>query len=156
MRPLWRGWGRQGWTSSLSPPSCNIFSSSFWSLSPRCPPNTWQGLAPCLPEQGQVNTSGPRLSLATPHPASSSSAAMDRIFSALLLSLLLLLQSYGVCGAPPQPRGKRGAQRWDAWCPSSVSLPPPCSGTGKETKEKEIPNISQGSKGAFSNIFPRQ
>ncbi|XP_055559447.1 cartilage matrix protein [Falco biarmicus] len=29
---------------------------------------------------------------------------MDRIFSALL-SLLLLLQSYGVCGAPPQQRG---------------------------------------------------
>ncbi|XP_029820450.1 cartilage matrix protein [Manacus vitellinus] len=30
---------------------------------------------------------------------------MARIFSALLLSLLLLLQSYTVCGAPPQPRG---------------------------------------------------
>ncbi|PKU33354.1 hypothetical protein llap_16342 [Limosa lapponica baueri] len=30
---------------------------------------------------------------------------MDRTVSALLLSLLLLLQSYGACGAPPQPRG---------------------------------------------------
>ncbi|NXN72409.1 MATN1 protein, partial [Himantopus himantopus] len=67
--------------------------------------HTCQGLAPCLPEEGQVNTSGPRLLLATPHPASGSSAAMDRIVSALLLSLLLLLQSYGVCGAPPQLRG---------------------------------------------------
>ncbi|NXX45751.1 MATN1 protein, partial [Tricholaema leucomelas] len=82
------------------------------SLSPRCLPpspppalHTCQGLAPCLPEEGQVNTSGPRLLLATLHPASSSSIDMDRIFSALLLSLLLLLQSYGACGAPPQPRG---------------------------------------------------
>ncbi|NXH68884.1 MATN1 protein, partial [Hydrobates tethys] len=75
---------------------------------PRCLPpalHTCQGLAPCLPEQGQVNTSGPRLLLATLHPASGSSTAMDRIFSALLLSLLLLLQSDGVCGAPQQPRG---------------------------------------------------
>ncbi|NXA54495.1 MATN1 protein, partial [Nothocercus julius] len=75
---------------------------------PSVPPqalHTCRGLAPCLPEEGQVNTWGPRLPLATPHPASGSSAAMDRIFSGFLLSLLLLLQSRGVYGAPPQTRG---------------------------------------------------
>lgn len=70
-------------------------------------PHTCQGLAPCLPEEGQVNTSGPRLPCAILHPTSGgSSAAMDGIFCALPLSLLLLLQSCGVWGAPPQPRGK--------------------------------------------------
>jgi len=77
---------------------------------------------------------------------------MDRIFSALLLSLLLLLQSYGVYGAPPQPRGKW----WGTWCWSFLSLPPACLGTGKELKEEEIPNVSQRNKRAFSSIFPRQ
>ncbi|NWX90015.1 MATN1 protein, partial [Nothoprocta ornata] len=75
---------------------------------PSVPPqalHTCRGPAPCLPQEGQVNTWGPRLSLATPHPASGSSVAMDRIFSGFLLSLLLLLQGYGVYGAPPQTRG---------------------------------------------------
>lgn len=160
MEPLWRGWGPAGLDILPLP----TFVQHFLLVLLACPSplgappalHTCQGLAPCLPEEGQVNTSGPRLLLATLHPASGSSAAMDRIVSALLLSLLLLLQSYGVCGAPPQPRGKWGAQRRDARCPSSTSLPPACFGTGKEMKEEEIPNTSQGGKGAFSNIFPRQ
>lgn len=77
---------------------------------------------------------------------------MDRIFSALLLSLLLLLQSYGVCGAPPQPRGKRGAQRWDARCPSSVPLPPACFWTGRRRRKKKYPTSVREAK-ELSQMF---
>lgn len=111
MKPLWRGWGPAG-LDILPPPPPHFMQYFLVFLA--CPSplgappalHTCQGLAPCLPEEGQVNTSGPRLVLATLHPATGSSTAMDRIFSALLISLLLLLQSYGVYGTPPQQRGK--------------------------------------------------
>lgn len=140
MKALWKGWG----PARLDILPLPTFMQYFLLVLLACPSplgapppalHTCQGLAPCLPEEGQVNTSGPRLLLATLHPASSSFAAMDRTSSALLLSLLLL-QTYGVCGAPHQPRGKWGAQRRDAWCQPSTSLLPACWGTGKEVKEE--------------------